>query len=68
MTPFQTVMSVIMVSIYFPCLATFAMLIQEGRKSGGTVKMLGGALATLVVALFVWGGLFHLGGILLGVA
>ncbi len=68
MTPFQTVMSVIMVSIYFPCLATFAMLIQEGRKSGGAVKMLGGALSTLVVALFVWGGLFHLGGILLGVA
>ncbi|MEF8771727.1 ferrous iron transporter B [Halodesulfurarchaeum sp.] len=68
MTPFQTVMSVIMVSIYFPCLATFAMLIQEGRKSGGVVKMLGGALMTLVVALFVWGGLFHLGGILLGVA
>lgn len=68
MTPFQTVMSVIMVSIYFPCLATFAMLIQEGRKSGGAIKMLGGALATLVVALFVWGGLFHLGAILLGVA
>ncbi len=68
MTPFQTVMSVIMVSIYFPCLATFAMLIQEGRKSGGAIRMLGGALATLAVALFVWGGLFHLGGILVGVA
>ncbi|MFW6458747.1 MAG: FeoB small GTPase domain-containing protein [Halodesulfurarchaeum sp.] len=68
MTPFQTVMSVIMVSIYFPCLATFAMLIQEGHKSGSAVRMLGGALSTLVVALFVWGGLFHLGGILAGVA
>ncbi|MFP4529686.1 MAG: FeoB small GTPase domain-containing protein [Halodesulfurarchaeum sp.] len=68
MTPFQTVMSVIMVSIYFPCLATFAMLIQEGYKSNSAVTMLGGALSTLVVALFVWGGLFHLGGILLGVA
>ena len=68
MTPFQTVMSVIMVSIYFPCLATFAMLINEGRKSGAPVKMLGGALLTLVAALFLWGGLFHLGGILAGVA
>ncbi|MDR5656952.1 ferrous iron transporter B [Halodesulfurarchaeum sp. HSR-GB] len=68
MTPFQTVMSVIMVSIYFPCLATFAMLIKEGSKSGGVVKMLGGALLTLVAALFLWGGLFHLGGILTGVA
>jgi ferrous iron transport protein B len=68
MSPFQTVMSVIMVSIYFPCLATFAMLIKEGRKTGGVVRMLGGALATLVAALFLWGGLFHLGGMLLGVA
>ncbi|MFW6321740.1 MAG: FeoB small GTPase domain-containing protein [Halohasta sp.] len=68
MTPFQTVMSVVMVSIYFPCVATFAMLIKEGRTSGGIIRVVGGALATLVVALFLWGGLLRLGGILLGVA
>jgi ferrous iron transport protein B len=68
MTPFQTVMSVVMVSIYFPCVATFAMLIKEGRKSGGVVRVLGGSLATLLVALFVWGGLFRLLGMIVGVA
>ena len=68
MSPFQTVMSVVMVSIYFPCVATFAMLIKEGRTSGGVLRVVGGALATLVAALFLWGGLLRLGGTLLGVA
>ncbi|WP_253738097.1 ferrous iron transporter B [Halohasta salina] len=68
MTPFQTVMSVVMVSIYFPCVATFAMLIKEGRTGGGVLRVVGGALATLVAALFLWGGLLRLGGTLLGVA
>jgi len=68
MTPFQTIMSVVMVSIYFPCVATFAMLLKEGRESGGALKVLGGALATLVAALFLWGGLLRLIGIALGVA
>ncbi|MFO7833938.1 MAG: ferrous iron transporter B [Halohasta sp.] len=68
MSPFQTVMSVVMVSIYFPCVATFAMLIKEGRTSGGVIRVVGGALATLVAALFLWGGLLRLGGTLLGVA
>ena len=68
MTPFQTVMSVVMVSIYFPCVATFAMLLKEGRKAGGMARTLGGALAVLVVTLFVWGGLLHLIGNIMGVA
>ena len=68
MGPFQTVMSVVMVSIYFPCVATFAMLIKEGRTSGGVLRVVGGALATLVAALFLWGGLLRLIGITLGVA
>ena len=68
MSPFQTVMSVVMVSIYFPCVATFAMLIKEGRTSGGVLRVVGGALATLVAALFLWGGLLRLIGIALGVA
>ena len=68
MSPFQTIMSVVMVSIYFPCVATFAMLIKEARTSGGVLPVLGGALATLVTALFVWGGLLRLVGIVVGVA
>ncbi|MFW5905732.1 MAG: nucleoside recognition domain-containing protein, partial [archaeon] len=64
MSPYQTIMSVIMISIYFPCVATFAMLIKEGRDSGGVLFTLGGSLATLVTALFLWGGLFHLVGII----
>ncbi|MFW6018424.1 MAG: ferrous iron transport protein B [Halapricum sp.] len=68
MGSFQLITSVVMVSIYFPCVATFAMLIKEGRTSGGVVRVLGGALATLVTVLFVWGGLLRLLGITLGVA
>ena len=68
MSPFQTVMSVVMVSIYFPCVATFGMLIKEGRTSGGIIRVVGGALATLVAALFIWGGLLRVVGTALGVA
>ncbi len=68
LTAYETVMSVIMISIYFPCVATFAMLIKEGRETGSVIRVLGASLATLVVALFVWGGLFHLFGIVTGVA
>ncbi|QSG09875.1 ferrous iron transporter B [Halapricum desulfuricans] len=68
MSSFQLVTSVVMVSIYFPCVATFAMLIKEGRTGGGVVRVLGGALATLVTVLFVWGGLLRVIGTVLGVA
>ena len=68
LTPYETVMSVILISIYFPCVATFAMLLKEGHRSGGIGRVLVGSLVTLVAALFVWGGLFRLGGIVAGVA
>lgn len=67
MNNFQMVMSVVIISLYFPCVATFAMLIREARGSGGVI-FVSGSLATLITALFLWGGLLHLLGILLGVA
>ena len=65
---FQLITSVVIISIYFPCVATFAMIIKEGRKSGGVAKVLAGSLLTLGAVVFLWGGLLHLIGILLGVA
>jgi len=68
MSGFQLITSVVIISIYFPCIATFSMIIKEGRKSGGLVRVLGGSLLTLVTVVFLWGGLLHLIGILLGVS
>lgn len=62
MTEYQMITAVVLVSIYFPCVATFAMMLKEGWKE------LLGALAALVVVVFTYGGLIHLIGILLGVA
>ena len=62
MTPYQMITAVVLVSIYFPCVATFAMMLKEGWKE------LLGALAVLTVVVFTYGGLIHLIGILLGVA
>jgi len=62
MTEYQMITAVVLVSIYFPCVATFAMMLKEGWKE------LLGALAALVVVVFAYGGLIHLIGILLGVA
>lgn len=62
MTKYQMVTSVVLVSIYFPCLATLAMILKEGGKE------LLGALAVLVASTFIYGGLIHLIWILLGVA
>ena len=61
-TDYQMITSVVLVSIYFPCVATFAMMLKEGWKE------LIGALAVLAVVVFAYGGLIHLIGILLGVA
>jgi ferrous iron transport protein B len=63
MTPFQVFTSVILLCIYFPCLATFALMIKEENW-----KELLGSLASLVAMVFVYGGLIHLVGIILGVA
>jgi ferrous iron transport protein B len=62
MTSYQMITSVVLVSIYFPCVATFAMILKEGWKE------LLGSLVVLVVVVFLYGGLVHLIGILAGVA
>ena len=62
MTKYQMVSAVVLVSIYFPCVATFAMMLKEGWKE------LIGSVAVLAVVVFLYGGLIHLIGILLGVA
>jgi len=67
MTGFQLITSVVIISIYFPCIATFSMIIKEGRRSGGILKVLGGSLLTLSTVVFLWGGLLHLIGMVLGV-
>lgn len=68
LSAFQTVMAVVMISVYFPCVATFAMLIKEGRNSFGVARAVGGAVTVLLMTVFVWGGLLRLVGIALGVA
>ena len=62
MTEYQMITAVVLVSIYFPCVATFAMMLKEGWGD------LLGALAVLATVVFAYGGLIHLIGILLGVA
>ncbi|QSZ66188.1 ferrous iron transporter B [Methanofollis aquaemaris] len=62
MTPYQMITSVVLVSIYFPCVATFVVMLREGWKQ------LLAAIAALVVVVFVYGGVIHGIGILLGVA
>ena len=62
MTKYQMITSVVLVSIYFPCVATFMMLLKEGWKD------LLGSIAVLAVVVFLYGGLLHLIWILLGVA
>jgi Fe2+ transport system protein B len=62
MSAYQMVTAVVLVSIYFPCLATFMMLLKEGWKE------LLGSLAVLISVVFLYGGLLHLIGILAGVA
>ena len=62
MTKYQLMTSVVLISIYFPCLATFAMMLKEGWRE------LLGALVVLAVASLAWGGLLHLIWILMGVA
>lgn len=62
MTPYQMVTSVVLVSIYFPCVATFVMMLREGWKH------LLAAVAVLASVVLTYGGLIHAIGILLGVA
>jgi len=62
MTPYQMITAVVLVSIYFPCVATFVVMLREGWKE------LAAAVAVLVAAVFIYGGLIHAVGILMGVA
>ncbi len=61
MSKYQMITSVVLVSIYFPCVATFVMLLKEGWKN------LLGSLAVLVTVIFLYGGLINLIWTLLGV-
>ncbi len=63
MTTFQVFTSVVLLCIYFPCLATFALMIKEEKW-----KEFIGSIASLVVMVLVYGGLIHVVGIMLGVA
>ena len=62
MTPYQMVTAVVLVTIYFPCLATFIVMLKEGWKD-----MLA-ALVVLFCVVFLYGGFIHGVGILMGVA
>ena len=61
MNKYQMITSVVLVSIYFPCVATFVMLLKEGWRN------LLGSLAVLVAVIFLYGGLINLIWALLGV-
>ncbi|WP_049891066.1 nucleoside recognition domain-containing protein [Methanohalobium evestigatum] len=61
MTPYQMITAVVLVSMYFPCVATFMMMLKEGSKE------MAGALTALFAVVLTYGGLIHLIGILLGV-
>ena len=61
MSKYQMITSVVLVSIYFPCVATFVMLLKEGWKN------LLGSLAVLAAVIFLYGGLINVIWKLLGV-
>jgi ferrous iron transport protein B len=63
MTTYQVFTSVVLLCIYFPCLATFALMLKEENW-----KEFLGSIASLILVVFVYGGLIHLIGIGLGVA
>ena len=62
MTTYQMITAVVLVSIYFPCVATFVVMLREGWKQ------LVAAVAVLFCVVMIYGGLIHAIGILLGVA
>ncbi len=63
MTPWQMFTSVVLLTIYFPCLATFIMMMKEESW-----KEFLATVFALIVVVFIYGGLLHLIGIGLGVA
>jgi len=62
MTMGQMITSIVMISLYFPCLATFIMILREGWIEGfkGVVTYLAGALVVLAAVLFIWTGVLRL--------
>ena len=62
MTQYQMISAVVLISIYFPCVATFVVMLKEGWKE------LLAAVGVLFAVAFIYGGIIHAIGILLGVA
>jgi len=54
LTVYQVFTAVVLLSVYFPCLATFALMVKELNW-----KEILGALATLIVVVFVYGVILH---------
>ena len=54
-TVYQVFTAVVLLCVYFPCLATFALMIKELNW-----KETLGALATLVAMVFIYGAILHL--------
>jgi ferrous iron transport protein B len=68
MSKYQMITSVVLVSIYFPCVATFVMLLKEGwRNLLGSLAVLVTVIFFLVTVIFLYGGLINLIWTLLGV-
>ena len=61
MSPYQMISSVVLVTIYFPCVATFIMMLKEGGWA-----FIGSVIALMAV-VFTYGGLLHLIWKLMGV-
>ena len=61
MTKYQLITAIVLVSIYFPCIGTFFMMLKEGGRA------FFGSLAVLVCVAFTWVGLLHLLWIVMGV-
>jgi len=61
MTKYQLITAIVLVSIYFPCIGTFFMMLKEGGRA------FLGSLALLILVAFAWGGLLHLLWIVMGV-
>jgi len=57
-TTYQVFTAVVLLCVYFPCLATFALMIKELN-----VKEIFGCLATLLVMVFLYGAILHLIGL-----
>ena len=63
LTAWQMFTSVVILSIYFPCLATFALMVKEEN-----VREFLATILVLIVVVFAFGGLLHLIGMAMGVA